>query len=192
MNPATLQIPEQVESERLIIRAIQLEDAEAISAAIHESYNELHPWMPWAQQLPPLAQTQNFCRESHENYLARKVLGMQIRRKSDNILVGMSGFHSIEWDVPKLEIGYWVRTHYVGQGYITEAVNCLTQLAFDVYGAMRVEIRMDDRNERSWRVAERAGYHLDAILRNDERTPFGELRDTRIYSKIRLPDGTIY
>lgn len=192
MNPLTLQIPEQVESERLLIRATRPDDAQEVNAAVNESFAELHQWMPWAQTPQTLEQSREHCRESYEHYLTRKSLGMQMRRKTDDILVGMMGFHSIEWDVPKFEIGYWVRTQYVGQGYVTEAVNRLTQLAFENYGAMRVEIRMDNCNERSWRVAERAGYHLDAILRNDERTPLGELRDTRIYSKIRLPDGTIY
>src|SRR5689334_626119 len=122
MDPALLEVPEQVESKRLIIRATQLEDAQDINAAVSDSFAELHPWMPWAREPQTLEQSQEHCRESRENYLARKVLGMQIRLKSDNTLVGMSGFHSIEWDVPKLEIGYWGRTRYNGQGYITEAV----------------------------------------------------------------------
>lgn len=41
----------------------------------------------------------------------------------------------------------------------------------------------DERNERSFRVAERLAFELDEILRNDERPPGGELRDTRVYAK---------
>jgi ribosomal-protein-serine acetyltransferase len=48
-----------------------------------------------------------------------------------------------------------------------------------------VEIRMDAGNERSWRVAERAGFRLEGVLRGDSLTPAGELRDTRVYARVR-------
>ena len=59
------------------------------------------------------------------------------------------------------------------------------QLAFDRLDAQRVELRMDARNESSWRVAERAGFTLEGTLRRDTRTPTGEPRDTRIYARVR-------
>jgi len=51
--------------------------------------------------------------------------------------------------------------------------------------ARRVEIRMDDNNAPSWRVAERAGFTLEALLRFDSATPAGEPRSTRIYARVR-------
>ena len=48
----------------------------------------------------------------------------------------------------------------------------------------RIEIRMDDRNERSWQVAERCGFELEGILRNYARREDGSLENTRIYAKI--------
>jgi RimJ/RimL family protein N-acetyltransferase len=47
---------------------------------------------------------------------------------------------------------------------------------------------MDDRNTRSWKVAERFGFELEATLKNEVRVPDGSLRDTRIYGAIRLGD----
>ena len=54
---------------------------------------------------------------------------------------------------------------------------------FEKLKANRVEILCADRNERSWRVAERAGFPLEGILRNN-CIENGELRDTRIYAKV--------
>jgi ribosomal-protein-serine acetyltransferase len=48
--------------------------------------------------------------------------------------------------------------------------------------ARRVEVRMDDTNERSWRVAQRAGFALEGVLRNDSLSPAGVARDTRVYA----------
>jgi RimJ/RimL family protein N-acetyltransferase len=68
---------------------------------------------------------------------------------------------------------------------MTEAVRAMARMAFDALAARRVEIRVDDRNERSWKLAERAGFTLEALLRFDSVTPVGEPRSTRIYARVR-------
>lgn len=105
--------------------------------------------------------------------------------KSSGLLVGCSGFHDIDWRIPAMEIGYWVRTGQVGKGFVTEAVNRLTELAFTSLNAKRVEIRCDRINERSRKVAERCGFQLEGTLLNEDMSPDGELRDTCIYGKTR-------
>ena len=61
-------------------------------------------------------------------------------------------------------------------------------MAFTSLSARRFEVRMDDTNERSWRIAERLGFTLEGILRQDTRAPSGELRDTRVYSIVALDE----
>ena len=63
--------------------------------------------------------------------------------------------------------------------------HALTQLGFDALRARRIELRMDDGNQRSRRVAERAGFTLEGVLRRQSLTPQGEPRDTRVYAKLR-------
>ncbi len=104
--------------------------------------------------------------------------------KGTQTLVGSSGLHRIDWDVPKFEIGYWCRTRFTGRGYVTEAVRGITAFAFGTLGARRVEIRCDSRNLPSARVAERAGFQLEGELRNSEVGTNGELRSTLVYSMI--------
>jgi len=191
MDPHSIILPEYIESPRLQIRFVRMEDAAAINAAIVDSFAELHTWMPWAATLPSVADTEKHAVETQANQADRTSFGFQLRLKLDDTVVGMMGFHDINWKVPKLEIGYWLRTSYVGLGYMTEAVQALTDFAFTTFQANRVQIRMDDLNTRSWRVAERAGYHLEGILRNDTLTTTGALRATRVYAKIRRPDGVI-
>ena len=49
---------------------------------------------------------------------------------------------------------------------MTEALNALTQYAFETLKAKRVEIRIDTENLKSRKVAERCGYELEATLEN--------------------------
>jgi RimJ/RimL family protein N-acetyltransferase len=153
---------------------------------VFESLEELKPWMPWAMDVPDAEGYEGVVRDGQKRYLSREELWLLLFLKGSHTLVGSSGLHDIDWSVPRFEIGYWVRTRYTGQGYITEAVKGITDFAFDVLGARRVCIRCDVRNERSAAVARRAGFPLEATLRNDDRNHFtGELRDTLVFAQVR-------
>lgn len=65
---------------------------------------------------------------------------------------------------------------------MTEATAALTRFALASLGAARVELRIDERNERSWRVAERLGFRLEGVLRAERRGNAGELSKMRVYS----------
>jgi RimJ/RimL family protein N-acetyltransferase len=107
-------------------------------------------------------------------------------------LCGGSGFHSIDWTLPKFEIGYWLHKDLQGQGLMSEAVNGITRYAFDQLQAKRVEIRCETANLRSRAVAERLGYERDGILRRDRLKCLSQdLTDTWVYSRVDtagLPD----
>jgi RimJ/RimL family protein N-acetyltransferase len=187
IDPLLFDFPDHFETERLIIRAPRPGDGTAGNDAIRESIEELRPWMPWAQVAPLPSETETVYRRSASQWLTRENLNMLLIRKSDGMFVGGSGLHRIDWTVPKFEIGYWVRTSLQGQGYITEAVNGITDFAFTVLHARRIEIRCDARNTRSAAVAERAGYTLEARFHHDCRGVDGDLRDTLIY--VKFPPG---
>lgn len=185
VNPILLDFPDHFETERLLIRAPRPGDGATIHAAVSESHEELRRWMPWARVLQTLDETELVARRSAARFILREDLHLLLFRKSDGVFVGSSGLHRIDWDIPKFEIGYWVRTSLSRQGYITEAVNGITKFAFETLNAKRVEIRCDALNERSAAVAKRAGYVLDGRLRHDDYAMDGALRDTLVFSKLR-------
>jgi RimJ/RimL family protein N-acetyltransferase len=189
MEPILIDVPERIETERLILRVPRAGDGPLVNHAIGESHAELAPWMPWAGTMPSLEESEAHCRRQQARFLLREdfVFLMLVRDAAggEGELVGASGLHRIDWTVRKFEIGYWRKTGHQGRGFVTEAVRALARLAFDTLDARRVEIRMDDHNAASWRVAERAGFTLEALLRFDSVTPTGEPRSTRIYARVR-------
>ena len=187
MKPILRDFPDHFESERLLIRGPRPGDGAELNAAVTESLAELKPWMPWAQKPPTLAESEENARRGHVRFLTREDLWLLLflKESGSNRLVGGSGLHRINWDVPSFEIGYWVRTSYAGQGYITEAVAVITDFAFDVLGARRVFIKCDAKNERSAAVARRLGFPLEGTLHCDTRDHFGNLRDTLVFAKVR-------
>jgi RimJ/RimL family protein N-acetyltransferase len=186
-NPILLDFPAHLETDRLLLRAPRPGDGAAAYAAIHESLDRLLPWMPWARPEQTVEDVEEYARRSAARFILREELDFFMWRKHDGLFVGGSGLHHIEWDVPRFEIGYWVRTGLEGQGYVTETVNALTAFAFETLQAARVEIRCDARNTRSAAVARRAGYALEACLRRDALDPQGQVRDTLLF--VRLAGG---
>jgi RimJ/RimL family protein N-acetyltransferase len=177
--------PDRFETERLLLRSPLPGDGPELRAAIAESIDDLRPWMEWAERVPTPEEAEINVRQARCRFLERTDLRLHLYLKGTDTLVGCSGLHRIDWQVPRFEIGYWCRSGFTGQGYIIEAVRGVTRFAFATLGAERLEIRMDSRNERSRRVAERAGYRLEATLRRNERAVDGSLRDTLVFALLR-------
>ena len=183
-EPIMMDVPPQMETERLVMRPPQPGDGAAINAVVRESIAEVARWMPWANPTPEPEATERWCRDAAAKFITRQGLHYVIRLKDTDEIVGVCGIHRLDWTIPMFEIGYWLATGCYGHGYMTEAAGRLVKMLFDDLGAARVEIRVDDRNDRSARVAERLGFKLDGVLRCDSRDVAKELRDTRVYSMI--------
>jgi RimJ/RimL family protein N-acetyltransferase len=189
MDPLLIDVPERLQTARLILRCPQPGDGPLVNAAVCETLDDLRPFMPWAQTAPTLDESEIDMRRMNAKFRLRQDLMLFVFARTasggEGDLVGSTGLHRIDWSARRFEIGYWRRRGHEGRGYIGEAVAALSRMAFDRLNARRVEIRMDDANQRSWRVAERAGFTLEGILRRDSLSPQGEPRDTRVYAKVR-------
>lgn len=184
MTPILRDLPTELCSERLRLRAPRPGDGAAINAAVVESFASLQPWIPWARTLPSVTDSELYARESAAKFLRREDLPMVLESLETGALIGGIGLHRIDWEIPRFEIGYWLRTSCEGRGFMTEAVRTLADFAQLHLGARRLEIRVADANIRSWLVAERLGFTLDGILRHWYRSPTGDLVDLRIYSRV--------
>ena len=98
--------------------------------------------------------------------------------------VGNCAVHTINWDVPLAQLGYWLHLDYQGQGLMNEAVQRLTRLAFEELELVRLEIRCNARNLASAGVARRAGFEQEAHLRNCYRGADGVLNDALVFAKV--------
>lgn len=185
-HPLLLDIPEEFETERLVIRAPRFGDGTPMNEAIRDSLPELQRWMEWAQTAPTVEESEEFSRHMRAQYLDRREFGMRLWLKGSETFVGSSGLHVRDWEVPAFEIGYWCRTRFAGQGYISEAVRAITRFGFETLGAERLVIRCDSLNTRSAAVARRCGFTLEGVMRSDSRAPGqGTLRDTMVFSMLK-------
>lgn len=186
MDPILLDFPSEFFTERLHVRMPQPGDGKAIYDAVVASIHELRPWLPFAGQEQTELNTEAGVRAAHLRFLKREDLRLLIFLKESNQFIGTTGLHHPNWDIPKFEIGYWVDTRYLGNGYMTEAVQGVCDFAFHELKARRLEIRCDTLNVRSKAIPERLGFMLEGTLRHEDTSVDGsELRDTLLYAKIK-------
>ena len=179
-----LDVPEEIATERLALRATRAGMGAAVAAAVRESRKELERWMAWARNARSAPESERHCREMQLRWYAREEFDFCFHRRTDGLLVGKGGLHTIDWAVPKFEIGYWIRSACVRQGLATEATLGLVRMACEKLGANRIEITSDARNAASRRVAEKSGFELEGIRRSSRRDAQGKLADSCLYARV--------
>jgi RimJ/RimL family protein N-acetyltransferase len=80
-------------------------------------------------------------------------------------------------------IGYWIAKEARGRGIATRATRLLAHWALTEGGVERLELTTHPENVPSQRVAERAGFTREGILRAHVKFPEGR-RDSVIYSLL--------
>lgn len=82
------------------------------------------------------------------------------------------------------EIEYFVDEAYRGKGIATRAVLLLEYVGFKQLGLCRIQIVMDPDNTASERVAIKAGYQKEGMLRSMIKRDDG-MHDAYLYAKVR-------
>lgn len=111
------------------------------------------------------------------------LLELAVTKSDDGTVLGdvLLALRSVEHET--VEVGYIFAPEHGGQGYATEAVRALLQLAFGQLGARRVTARVDARNTASRRLLERLGLRLEAQLLENEWFK-GELTSETDYAML--------
>lgn len=179
-------IPLGLETARLYLRAPLADtDARVVNESIRRSHEELKRWLPFAQDVPTLSETEANLQRAQELYGTGESFRYLIFLRETGTFVGTVSLFGIDWDVPKAEIGYWLDSTHTGRGYMTEAVETVVRFGFAQFDFKRIEIRCESTNEGSRLIPERLGFQLEGILRNEDLSADGmRLTDTAVYGLL--------
>jgi ribosomal-protein-serine acetyltransferase len=145
------------------LRLLSPADAPALAAAVRANAARLAPWLSFARRDYDVADARAFIARAAAQYGEGR--GFQAGIFRTGALVGVVGFHPIDWHNRTSALGYWLCAEAEGQGIMTAACRALVGYAFDVLELNRMEIRARPDNVRSRAVAERLGFRLEGILR---------------------------
>lgn len=176
-------LPEEIKSERLILRKHELKNASLMFSYIDEDRERLRQFLPWVDFTKAVADTEEFIDSSNNAWEKGEQFGYSIFDQASDTYIGNIGLVKVSWKSDSAEIGYWVLGKFEGKGLISAAVSALEKSCFEV-GFNRIEIRCSSLNEKSAGVPKRLGYRLDGILRQD-KVENDDYRDTLVFSKLK-------
>jgi ribosomal-protein-alanine N-acetyltransferase len=158
----------------IVLRPWRADDLDGLVAAIDDA--EIGRWMP---KIP-----HPYSPEAGAAYLARSA-GREGRfaivTAAGGDLVGGISLAAKQWG--RAEIGYWVRAEARGRGLATRALVLVSRWGFD-RGFRRLQLHADVANAASHRVAEKAGFVREGVLRSWIEHG-GSERDHVLFSLLR-------
>lgn len=187
-DPVLLDLPDEIRTPRLLLRAPRPGDGALVHASVMETLDDLRRYpssLIWAlaEQTPQVQEA--WARRAAAGWLLRNDLQLLVFDAATGDHVGNTGLHRFSWEKRVFEIGWWGRKRYHGGGLMTEATRAVIDFAFTHLGARRVWAMADERNERSWKLAERAGLIYEGTQRSERGDPDGTRCDMRVYALTR-------
>lgn len=162
MNDLIFKGNPRLETERLILRKLVLEDAQDIFE--YASDDQVTQYMTWNSH-KSIEETLGFINYTLGRYERDEGGEWGITLKETGKLVGCTGIVNYDRNNKRLELGYVLARPYWGRGIMPEAVKRVIQFVFEEMGINRIECYHYLPNEKSGRVMQKAGMTFEGIAR---------------------------
>jgi len=163
---------------RLVLRPFRPGDASRVRSVIKARDRFLPPGAPGH----PSGISQWLSHGAHE--LRRSGQGVHLAMEADGLIVGAISLFRTLWGAGTTEVGYGVHPLHRDRGYATEALRGVTRWVFETTEMRRIELRAGLDNTASLRVAEKAGFVREGVLRAAEMGENGP-RDIVVFGILR-------
>ncbi len=172
-------------TERLILRAFQMDDAPAVQTYVSKkeiaatTLNIPHPYT--------LEMAEEWIATHRDAFNNGQAVRFAITLRDGGRLVGAIGLE-ITAAHERAELGYWIGTPHWGKGYCTEAAIAVLQYGFDSLELERIFATHFHKNPASGRVMQKAGMKHEGRLRHHIKK-WGKSEDLEMYSILRSKTG---
>jgi RimJ/RimL family protein N-acetyltransferase len=176
-----LAFPTNLESDAVALRRFHRADAEWIREACDRP--EMARFVPILPSPYTLQDAEAFIRYAEDAWEQESSAPFAITSLNGDPL-GAIELHLNRVDRGHAGIGYWLRAEARGRGAATNALKLVSVWAFRDLHIERLSLITDPENEASQRVAERAGFNREGLLRAWRPTRNGR-RDSVMFSLVR-------
>jgi RimJ/RimL family protein N-acetyltransferase len=161
-------VPEEIRTERLLLRPYRADDAERLRPVLVANVNHLRSWLPthvW--ELIDLPELEDRLRGYAMAFETNVEWRYAVLSHDQHEMVGSvclfprdAGGRVPLAGADRAEIGYWIRRDLCGRGYATELTKALIDVARALPGVGSIEIRCNAQNAPSAAVPRRLGFDL--------------------------------
>jgi [ribosomal protein S5]-alanine N-acetyltransferase len=155
-----MQMPEQLFTDRLILRMPHMEDASIIFEGWAQDLEVVHylPWRPHGS----VEETKSFVQSCLSDWDTRTGFPYMMILRENNEVLGMI---DARIHLPQMGIGYCLARVHWGKGYMPEAARAVIDWAFQQPSIHRVYATTDVDNVASQHVLEKVGMQREGLLR---------------------------
>nr|WP_162990670.1 GNAT family N-acetyltransferase/HAD family hydrolase [Maliibacterium massiliense] len=171
----------QLETPRLLLRALQLDDAQDVFA--YGSDPEVARYMLWSAHRD-MRDTYAFLNEAARQVAGGEILHWGIEEKASGRLIGSCSLILVSQKHRRMEMGYCLRRSAWHRGYMTEACQAMLRYAFISLGMARVQANYMVENHASGRVMQRLGMRFEGTLTHYYQCK-GQWWDAHLYAITR-------
>ena len=171
----------QLETPRLCLRELVLEDAQAIFN-IRGDYEVTRYNTGLAYDR--IEQARDLIQAIRAGYVDCAELRWGITLKPNPTVIGMCGFNYWVRHDRRASIGYDLARAYWGQGLMTEAVRAMVDFGFSRMNLNRIEADADGRNPASARVLQKVGFKHEGI-QHQQFFENGSFYDLHLFALLR-------
>lgn len=169
-----------IETEKLILRPLTLNDAQAIFSNYANDPN-VTKFMTWPTH-ESIEDTRTILRTwigqyDHSDFYQWCI----VLKENGNDPIGTIGVVRVDENVEIIEIGYVIGKTWWHKGITSEALTALIKFFFDEVKVNRIQARHDPNNPNSGKVMKKCGMKFEGIMRKASRNNQG-IVDSAIYA----------
>jgi len=170
-----------LETERLILRKLRLEDAKDVFE--YASDPEVAKYVTWETH-KSIEDSINLIKFTHERYEKKEGIIWGIVYKENNKVIGTCDILPVTKHF-RSEIAYALARNYWGKGLMTEAVKEVIRFGFERMNLNRIQAMCIPENIGSYRVMEKVGMKYEGLIREYLYIK-GKFQDLKLYSILRI------
>lgn len=153
---------QRLETERLVLRRLRVEDAEPLFQGLRNQPEFLYYTN---KKEVTLEEQKEIFKSIDEKYENLEYYNWAIVLKETDNIVGMINFR-VENKNDSVEFNYATDNRFTGRGFMTEALRAVTEFALEKMEVNRIQGGCVVKNIASKRVIEKCGYEFEGVLKS--------------------------
>jgi RimJ/RimL family protein N-acetyltransferase len=169
----------EIRADGIVLRPWRDHDLEALTAACQDA--EIARWLPMVPSPYSEEDGRAYLEQARLNWELGDAYNFAVVDESGRLL-GSIAIRLLRFSVG--HIGYWMSAEARGRGIATRALKALCRWAVDDLRLGRLELAADPDNHASQRVAAKAGFQREGVMRSALEYRDGSRRDSVFFSLL--------
>ena len=153
----------ELHTSRLVLRPVTMDDADAY----FDIFSDARTMLYWSREpIEEYEEAQELAGQDIEWAKSESCINWGIALPDSNRLVGKINLFQISEQNRRAEIGYLLDRRHWGRGYMSEAMACVLEYAFNTLDLHRIEADTDPDNAPSLALLDRFGFSREGLFRD--------------------------